>query len=502
MSDACGEVYFVGAGPGDPGLLTLRGQQCLRRADVVLYDYLASPNLLRHAPPSAERVCLGRHGTGRIMSQADVNRLMVEHAKQGRAVVRLKGGDPSIFGRLAEEAAALREAGIPFEVVPGVTTAVAAGTYAGVTLTDREQASCVAFVTGREQAEKGSQALDFASLAVFPGTLVFYMGVTTAPVWSKALITHGKPADTPVAIIRHCSLPSQQTWSCRLDEVAQRLAPGKVRPPVVVIVGDVALEPSLASWFADRPLFGQTVLVTRPTNQADAMAERLHELGAEVLYQPAIEIGPPSDWAPVDRAIEKLDEFDWLVLSSRNGVEYFLNRLRQSGRDWRALGGVKLAAIGPATAAALAERDLDVDVHPNEYRAEALAAELAPQAHGKRMLLLRASRGREVLSELLTGADAQVEQVIVYSSTDVAKPDDAVMQAINSGHIDWVTATSSSAARSLAHLFGDALAKTKLVAISPLTGEVLTELGYPPAAVAEEFTGDGVIEAILGVVSR
>ncbi len=432
------------------------------------------------------------------MSQADVNRQMVDHAAAGESVVRLKGGDPGIFGRLAEESAALRAAEIPFEVVPGITTAVAAGTYAGITLTDRDQASCVAFVTGREQAGKDdADALDYTSLAAFPGTLVFYMGVTTAPAWSQALLEAGKPADTPVAIVRHCSLTTQQTWTCRLDEVAGKLAPGVVRPPVVVIVGQVVEQPNLRQWFVDRPLFGQTVLITRPVHQVGVMAERLMELGAGVLYQPAVEIGPPANWAPVDDAIVRLDQFDWLVFSSRNGVEYFLNRLRHSGRDWRQLAGVKLAAIGSATAVALAERDLAVDLHPEEYRAEALAAVLAPMASGQRFLLLRASRGREVLADALFEADGQVEQVTVYHSRDITTPDQAIVDAMTEGRIQWVTATSSSTARSLVHMFGVALAKTKLVAISPLTGGVLTDLGYPPDAVAEEYTSDGVVDAIL-----
>ncbi len=498
MSNQHGKVFLVGAGPGDPKLLTLRGLECLAQADVVLYDYLASAELLRHLPSAAERICLGRHGMGRLMTQAAVSRLMVESAAAGKQVVRLKGGDPGIFGRLAEETAALVEAGIEFEIVPGVTTAVAAGPYAGLSLTDRDQASCVAFVTGREQSDKDeASALDYASLASFPGTLVFYMGVTTARGWSHALISAGKSAETPVAIVRHCSLPTQEVWTCRLDEVSLRLAPGTVRPPVIVIVGNVARQQSLGDWFTNRPLFGKTVLVTRPAHQADGMAGRLLELGANLLYQPAIEIGPPDAWAPVDRAIDKLDQFDWLVFSSRNGVEYFLNHLRERGHDWRRLGNAKLAAIGSATASALAERDLNVDIEPDEYRAEALATALAPAAKGQQFLLLRASRGREVLAESLSQAGADVEQVVVYKSSDVATPDEAIVETMQAGHIDWVTVTSSSTARSLVNLFGEALAKTKLVAISPLTGGVLAELGYPPAAVAEEFTGDGVVEAIL-----
>lgn len=503
MSNPTGKVYLVGAGPGDPGLLTVRGAQCLAAADVVLYDYLASPDLLRHATRATELVCLGRHGSGRLMSQQEVNELMVAKAGEGRVVVRLKGGDPGIFGRLAEEAAALAAADIPYEVVPGITTATAAGTYAGITITDREHASCVAFVTGREKpGKRGDHLLDYESLARFPGTLVFYMGVTTAADWSQALIAGGKSPATPVAMVRHCSLPTQQSWTCRLDEVADVLAPGEVRPPVVIIVGEVTRERSLCDWFVQRPLFGQTVLVTRPEHQSDSLARELSNLGAAVMVQPAIEIADPEDWAPVDRAIDQLASYHWLVFSSRNGVDYFFQRLRQQGKDLRALAGLKLAAIGSATSQALAAWNLQVDLEPQEYRAEALAAELAPHAAGARFLLLRASRGREVLADELRQAGGEVEQVVVYSSSDTAAADPSIAEALAEGRIDWVTATSSSIARSVVALFGEQLADTKLVAISPLTAGVLADLGHPAAAVAQHYTSEGVVEAIRAASTR
>jgi uroporphyrinogen III methyltransferase/synthase len=498
-----GMVYLVGAGPGDPRLLTVRGAECLGRADVVMYDYLASPQLLRYAPAHAELVCLGRHGSGRLMKQDEVNARMVEHALSGQTVVRLKGGDPGIFGRLAEEASALTAAGVSFEVVPGISAALAAGTYAGITLTDRDHASCVAFVTGREQDGKcEASSLDYAALAKFPGTLVFYMGVTTAAEWSRALIAGGKPRDTPVVAVRHCSLASQETWSCLLDEVAEVLEPGKIRPPVLVIVGEVAAHDSLASWFAARPLFGKTILVTRPEHQADAMAHDLSELGANVLMQPAIDIAPPKDWRMVDEAILHLERYDWLVFSSRNGVDYFLNRVRELGKDWRALAKARIATIGSATSEALAARDLNVDLEPEEYRAEALAEALAPHAAGKRFLLVRASRGREVLADSLRDSGAFVEQVVAYHSTDIAEADVDIRTQLSSGDVDWVTVTSSAIARALVHLFGEDLRQAKLVAISPLTASVLDELGFPASAVATEFTSQGVIDAVLKAIEE
>jgi uroporphyrinogen III methyltransferase/synthase len=497
MSAQTGKVYLVGAGPGDPRLLTLRGAECLRAADVVLYDYLASAELVELARPGAKLICLGRHGQGRLMSQAEVNETMISHAREGRTVVRLKGGDPTIFARLAEELDALEAVGVPYEIVPGITAAQAASSHAGIPLTERDEASCVAFVTGQESGEKQTaDPLDYESLAAFPGTLVFYMGITTAAQWSAALVEHGKAPGTPVAIVRRGSLPDQQTIVTTLGELANVVRTKMLRPPAIVIVGDVARQRNRSNWFTSRPMFGRTVLVTRPLHQADELANSFRNLGADVLSQPAIQITAPDDWAPADAVICRLEEFDWLVFSSSNGVHYFLRRLLELGFDMRRLGGRKIAATGPATVAALAEYHLRTDVQPSEYRAEALADRLGPQARGKRVFLARASRGRETLAEMLAAAGAIVEQAVVYESRDVMEPDQEVADALTAGRIDWATVTSSAIARSLVRLFGDSLWKTKLVAISPLTAEVLTQLGYPPAAVADEYTSAGIVAAI------
>jgi uroporphyrinogen III methyltransferase/synthase len=500
MSRAVGRVYLVGAGPGDPGLLTLRGAECLREADVVLYDYLASPLLLAHARPGVELVCLGRHGQGRLMSPGEVNEAMIRAARRGRTVVRLKGGDPTIFARAADELAALEAANVPYEIVPGVSAAQAASSHAGIPLTQRDQASCVALVAGQESGDKRAKdQLDYSALAKFPGTLVFYMGVTTAAEWSAALVAAGKSPRTPVAIVRRCSFPDQQTIYSTLGEVATLLGggTGKLRPPAVVIVGDVARQRRAENWFTSRPLFGRTVLITRPEGQGDALAARLRNLGADVMFQPAITISETASWEPVDAAIDRLATFDWLVFSSANGVAYFMNRLETLGHDARRLGGVRLAAIGPATADELKKYHLSADVQPDEYRAEALANTLAASARGKRILLARASRGREVLAEMLTAAGAVVVQICVYESCDVLQPDQAVAASLEGGRIDWTTVTSSAIARSLARLFGQSLHKTRLAAISPLTAEVLAELGHPADVVAETHTTVGIVNAIL-----
>jgi uroporphyrinogen III methyltransferase/synthase len=497
MSAAKGKVYLIGAGPGDPGLLTLRGRQRLSEADVVLYDYLVNPRVIDFARENAELVCLGRHGHGRLISQDEIHGLMVTAARRGQIVARLKGGDPAIFGRAAEETAALDAAGVVYEVVPGISAAQAASAYAGVPLTHRDSSSCVAFVTGQQCRDKESAPLDMESLARFPGTLVFYMGVTSAPEWATALVAHGKPGETPVAIVRRASWPQQETKMTTLADLPQVLAPGAMRPPAIIIVGEsVAARPAL-DWFAARPLAGRTVLVTRPAHQSESLVERLSELGANVMIQPAIEIRPPADWSAADAAIEQLGSFDWLAFSSSNGVHYFLERLKHHGHDMRALGGVQLAAIGPGTADALAEYHLRADLQPTEYRAEALAESLLPTAVGKRVLLLRASRGREVLAETLSAAGVQVQQAMVYESRDVTQADVEVVEALLDGRIDWITVTSSAIARSLVKLLGDDLRRAKLASISPLTAAALAEAGCHAAAVATTYTTAGLIEAIL-----
>lgn len=504
-----GKVYLVGAGPGEPSLITLRGFELLQKADAVFYDYLVDPVVLNHAglwdesQTPRELVCLGRHGEGRLLSQDEINAQMVAAAKRGKMVVRLKGGDPAIFGRTAEEIAALEAAGVPYEVVPGVTSALAASSYAGIPLTHRDRASCVAFVTGQESSGKETDSLDLASLAKFPGTLVFYMGITTAPRWSTELIAHGKPASTPVAIIRRATFADQEVIKTTLGELAEILGPKKMRPPAIIVVGEAVKAATQSAWFSTevqqttKPLAGQTILVTRPEHQSGDMLRELHSLGATTWCQPAIEISAPADWSAVDQTIKELPTFNWLVFSSANGVDYFLRRILETGHDLRRLGNCQIAAIGPATAEALKKFYLHADLQPHEYRAEALAAELAPQAKGKRVLLLRASRGREVLAESLTAAGADVSQVVVYQSADIAQPADHVLKRLRSGQIDWITVTSSAIARALVKMFGDDLKQAKLVAISPLTAEVLATAGYKATAVAKVYTSEGMIVELV-----
>jgi uroporphyrinogen III methyltransferase/synthase len=324
------------------------------------------------------------------------------------------------------------------------------------------------------------------------------MGVTTAAEWTTALMTAGKSPETPAAIVRRCSWPDQMTIRCVLGTIVEQLQTHRIRPPVVVIIGEAVDMAETESWFIRRPLFGKRILLTRPIDRTDALWQPLTELGAECLVQPAIEISPPDDWLPVDRALMRLAEFDWLVFSSVNGVQFLLNRLLETGCDLRRLAGVKLAAIGPGTTEELEKFHLRVDGQPAEvYRAEALAELLAKEARGKRFLLARASRGREVLAETLRAAGGEVEQIVVYRSTDVVKPDPEIAAALAAGQIDWITVTSSAIAKSLAELFGAELRKSKIVSISPVTSATLRELQIEPDAEAAVFTMAGVVDAIL-----
>ena len=493
-----GKVYLVGAGPGDPGLITLRGAECLRQADLVLYDYLVNPALLGDVPGDVELVCLGRDGGQRMLSQGEINARLIAAAGAGKTVVRLKGGDPDVFGRGAEDSEALNNAGVPFETVPGVTAALATAAYVGIPITHTDHCSAVALVTGHQSEGTQGDRLDYGSLAAFPGTLIFYMGVSSACSWSEALLSQGKPPDTPVLIVRRCTWSDQTAERCTLETVAQVIAERSLRPPAVIVVGPVAAMAPERTWFTARPLFGTRVLVTRPRLQAGALAERLTQQGADVVFQPAIQISEPADWRPVDTALGELDRYDWLVFSSVNGVRYLLDRLAQVGGDLRRLGGVRLAAIGPGTADELARCRLKADLVPEPYRAESLAAALAGDAAGRRFLLARASRGRPVLAEQLSAAGGGVDQIVVYDNTDVQAPEPDVVEQLAAGRIDWVTVTSSTIARSVVRMFGDALAKTKLASISPVTSGVLRELGWEPAAEAAQYTMEGVVSAMTG----
>jgi uroporphyrinogen III methyltransferase/synthase len=499
-------VYLVGAGPGNTGLLTLRAVECLQLADLVLYDRLVSPRMLAFAP-RARKVCVTELADCHAERIPHVHQTMIEAAAQGQIVVRLKGGDPLLFGRGAEEAEALREAGIAFEIVPGVTAALGAAAFAGIPLTDRRLASAVALVTGHEDPAKPDSLLDWHALAHFPGTLVFYMGQRRLDHVVQRLIEHGKSTHTPVAVVHWATLGRQKTVEATLQEIAVATRDAGITAPAVTIVGDVVSLRQKVSWVESRPLLGRTVLVTRPAGQEAELVRRLENLGAEVMTQPTVVIGEPDDWRPVDEALANLDVYQWLVFTSVNGVHFFLRRLRHSGRDLRALGGIRLAAIGPATAEALRSYHLEPDVVPASYRSEELAEALAPLVAGQRVLLARADRGREVLREILQNV-ARVDQVAVYSQKDVSVAEPLVLEALARGRVDFVTLTSSNIARALFRILDEpgriALASgaARVLTISLVTSATVRELGWPVAVEASVFTTEGLLDALVKLAGK
>jgi len=494
---APGTVYLVGAGPGDPGLLTLRAVECLARADVVLYDYLVNPATLEHVPPGAERIPLGRPGTGRQLTPGEITDRMIAEALRGRTVTRLKGGDPSVFGRGADETAALRAAGLPFEIVPGITAGLAAAAYCEIPVTQQDDASALALIAGRERNDKTESRLDYGALAAFPGTLVFYMGVGRARDWSGALMERGRSPDTPVAIVRWVSRADQTFVRCTLGTVGDVIEEEGIRPPALCIVGEVVDRAPATTWFSSRPLFGTRVLVPGSPISSEKLRARLAALGAEVILSPAIRITDPDDWAPVDAAIESLTGYDWVVFSSPNGVDRFLGRLFGRGADARRLGNAKIAAIGSETAERLERWSLRSDLVPEEFVAESLTRALVSDARERRFLVVRASRGRNVLADALAATGAAVEAVVAYSSTDVETPDPDVRAALDAGSIDWVTITSGSTARSLVRLYGDSLKGTRFASIGPIASGALRELGREPAVEAAPHTTAALVEAVL-----
>jgi uroporphyrinogen III methyltransferase/synthase len=508
MSESPGRVYLVGAGPGDPGLLTRRGEAVLSIADVVIYDQLASARLLELAPPAALRILAGKSTGHCTLSQSEIEAVMIENARAGRTVVRLKGGDPLVFGRGGEEALHLRTAGIPFEIVPGVTAAVGVTAYAGIPLTHRAAASAVAFVTGHgdPESDPGQRRLDWQALARFPGTLVVYMGVTHLEAICRTLLRLGKIGDTPAAVIEAGTLPAQQTTIATLETIAQSVRTGGVRPPALLVVGSVVSLRNVLPWYESLPLFGQRIVLTRPAEESSRAVPALESLGAEVLLAPTVLVRPISDPAPLDAAIERLAQYQWLVFTSANGVRFFLERLQQRGADLRSLGHLKLAAIGPVTAQALARFHLRADVVPHSYRSEALADALGELARGSRILLARANRGRTVLREDLQQL-ADVDQVAVYENADAQSLPDLVVERILDGTVNWITLTSSAITARLHALLPESARRRvgheiRLASLSPVTSATAAQFGWNVSVEASVYTWEGLLEALLKQIAR
>jgi uroporphyrinogen III methyltransferase/synthase len=496
-------VYLVGAGPGDPGLITVKGQECIQNADIIIYDYLASPALLKHASKSAELIYVGKKGGDHTLSQDEINALIIEKAKTGSIVCRLKGGDPFIFGRGGEEAEVLVKKGIPFEVVPGVTSAVAAAAYAGIPLTHRKLTSTVAFVTGHEDPYKDESSIDWESLAKGIGTLVFFMGVKNLPDITQKLIANGKLPETPVAVIRWGTTPNQQTVTGTLDNISNRVKEVGLKSPAIITVGEVVSLRPLLKWFENRPLLGKRIVVTRARAQASDMIKQLSDLGAECLEFPTIKVTPPDDIRPLNQAIARLVDYDWIVFTSVNGVKFFFDRLFAIGKDVRALHHLRIAAIGPVTAEKLGNFGLKSDIIPDTYRAEAVVDAFKKVAlNRKKILLPRAKEARPILPEQLRKMGAEVDEVTAYLTQKDQGNTDKLIKHLEEHSIDLITFTSSSTVKNFKSLlpandFDKLIQDVTIASIGPITADTAKEMGFKIHIVADAYTIPGLCEAIV-----
>jgi uroporphyrinogen III methyltransferase / synthase len=491
-----GIVYLVGAGPGDPGLITARALELIVAADVIVHDRLIPREALAAARPDAELVNVGKQPGSARDSQEKIEKLLIKHARAGKIVVRLKGGDPFVFGRGGEEAEALEVAEIPFEVVPGVTAGVAAPAYAGVPVTHRDDASAVAFVTGHEDPEKGEDSLDYEALARFPGTLVFYMGVKALPRIAERLINAGREAGEPVAVISRGTLPDQQTVVSDLKGIAEAASEAGIKPPAVTVVGPVASRREQIAWLEGRPLHGKRVVVTRARAQVSELSRRLDALGAEPIELPAIRIEPRIDSKEVRRAVEGLHAYALVCLTSANGVRLLFEAMAEQGKDARALANATVAAIGSGTAAALAEHGVMADLVPEEFVAEALVESLTElDLKGKPVLVARAAEAREVLPDALRKFGAEVDVVALYETVAERPDPDAVERA---SEADYLTFTSSSTVRNFVEALPDDLASNaRIVSIGPVTSEAAREAGLKVDVEASRHDIDGLVEALI-----
>lgn len=518
-------VYLVGSGPGDPGLITVRAADLLAGADVVVHDYLAGSAFADRVKPRAEVIYVGKKGFTAHVTQPEINALLVRKAREleargGGSLVRLKGGDPFVFGRGGEEALALRAAGVPFEVVPGITSGIAAPAYAGIPVTHRGLASTLTFVTGHEDPSKEVSAIDWPALARLAGaggTLCFYMGMRNLPLIAKRLMESGLDARMPAAVVQWGTSAAQRAVTAPLWEIPSRAAAAGLGAPAIILVGQVASLRDELSWFEKRPLFGRRIVVTRSRAQAGGLSARLAELGAQVVEFPTIAFAEPDDgFEALDAAIGRLAEYAWVVFTSVNGVDAFFDRLERSaavGRvpsgDARALAGTRVAAIGPATAARLAGHGIQADAVPAEYRGEAAFEAIAGASAaagvslaGARVLVSRAQEAREALPALLRAAGAQVDVAPAYKT--VAPEGSAVgelKEMLAARTVDAVTFTSSSTARNLLSALGDdrpLLGRARLFSIGPVTSATLADAGFPPYAQAAEYTIPGLVNVLVG----
>lgn len=500
-----GRVFIIGAGPGDPGLITLKAVECLRLADVVVYDNLVNEELLKYAPTGARFIYAGKKGGDHTLSQDRINELLIKEALQGNTVARLKGGDPFIFGRGGEEAEALAEQGVPFEIIPGVTSAIAVPAYAGIPLTHRGLTSTVAFITGHEDPTKVKSDIDWQALRGI-GTLVFLMGIKNLGQITEALIANGKLPDTPAALIRRGTTPQQEILVGTLDTIDELARANKVKPPAILIVGKVVELRETLNWFDTKPLFGKGVVITRPERQADDLAGRLAAQGARPIIFPTIRIIPPSDWRGLDRAIDQLESYQWLIFTSANGVHFFFERLGQKARDVRDLKGIKICCIGPATARQIEERGIRVDLVPEKFIAEGILESFAAMdLKGQKMLIPRASVARDILPENLRKKGAEVDVVAAYQTVNSGWKKEELFAWIDEGAVDVITFTSSSTVNNFIEIVGAGFKLppgVKIACIGPVTAAAAKKAGFQIDISQEDYTMEGLVHALVHYFRR
>jgi len=499
---SAGKVYLIGAGPGDPTLITVKGLEILKRAEVLVYDYLASPKLLKFVPKDAELIYAGKKGGQcHAHTQEEINQMLVDHAAAGKIVVRLKGGDPFIFGRGGEEIEELAKHGIAFEVVPGVTSATAAATYAGVPITHRNFTASVAFITGHEDPTKEVSNIAWDKIATGIGTLVFYMGIKNLPFITENLIKHGRSPETPVVVVRWASTPEQRSVVGTLSDIAEVVKREKIKPPALIVVGEVVNLRDTINWFEKRPLFGKRILVTRTRDQASELVHLLEDQGAACLEGATIALAEPESWDALDGELKRLGEYQWLVFTSINAIRFFFARMFALGLDSRVLAGPKIAVVGKATAEALKGYGLKADLIPEEFTGEGLAAAMVGKGvQGAKVLLPRAEKAREILPEILGENGAKVKVIPVYRNV---RPDDyeLVRDELAQGAIDMVTFTSSSTVTNFLEMLGPEretlLAGVKVAVIGPITAKTAQKAGLTIAVQPETYTIPALVENIV-----
>ncbi|MBI5428187.1 MAG: uroporphyrinogen-III C-methyltransferase [Nitrospinae bacterium] len=502
-----GKVVLVGAGPGDEGLLTLKGKAWLEQADVIVYDHLANANLTRFAKPGAELVYAGKKAGHATLTQAQINDLLIRKAREGKTVARLKGGDPFIFGRGGEEAQALKRAGIPFAVVPGVSSPEGVSAYAGIPLTHRDLASNISIITGSNEKGQDDIRIDWDKIATRSGTLVFLMGARKLPQIVENLVKHGKNPDTPVAVIQWGTTPKQRTWTGTLRTIADIALREKISPPALTVIGEVVNLKRDVDWFESLPLFGKTVVVTRAEEQAGPFVEILREKGADPLSFPVIQTFPPSDWGPLDTALDRLDQYHGAIFTSVNGVKYFMERLKAKDKDIRELKGVRLYAIGPKTGDAVRALGIRAVEVPEKFVAESLLESMGKEnVAGKRFLLPRAEVARETLPDRLRELGATADVVPAYQTLPPDRLDERLADLLRDGAVDAVAFTASSTVKNFLGLLGPELRplleNVAMACIGPITARTAESLGLKVDVMPEEYTVEALADAIEDYFAR